>query len=216
MHDERRGQYMFDTGKKTKIGEIVLIGLVVMIYIGLGYLRINPPVALFEPINLKMTEKYNPSQKDVLKYPIETLTTEEYIKRCVIETFGETNKQGEPKLSQVGDGNNHHAIYIQMDAYDGTFDLQRQAQEESVKLYKKLYTLYPEKYSKELFGIVVYCEVPQDNGATTDCEIMFTWFDEKTLAALNLDALAPENLPDQVYRYYDSPSFENHQNIQKD
>ena len=99
---------------------------------------------------------------------------------------------------------NNHGIYIYIGLYRTRDELDAAALNATVELYKALYTLYPEKFRDTLFGIVVYGTTVNSKGKETDSiEAMFSWYDKRTVEALDINNLTVNNFADTVYRFYD-------------
>lgn len=131
------------------------------------------------------------------------LSIEDYAKYCTDKTFGAHAYKDRSCFSQVNFMHNNYTVYINIGTHKSRDDLNSAAVNASVELYKALYTIYPEKFGNTLFGVYISGSYVNDKGNTTESdEVMFSWFDEKTLKSTDINSLTSDNLQDVVYRYY--------------
>jgi hypothetical protein len=142
------------------------------------------------------------------------LTVNEYVNLCVDQTFGKKNNIDKPFLSSIRFTNNCQLIHINIGYYVNSEQLKAAAINASVELYKSLYTLYPEKFGHTVFGITVSGRTINKKGTDTDIEeAAVSWYDDKTLKALDINKLTVDNFKNTVYRFYD---YQNMAGIQRD
>ncbi|MDR5587079.1 MULTISPECIES: hypothetical protein [Clostridium] len=157
------------------------------------------------------SDNFTFSKNDCTPTDYSKLTINQYVSTCVTETFG---KKDNPYLSRILFSNNSYTIYINIGFYRNSDELKAAAINASVELYKSLYTLYPEKFGHTLFGIVVSGDTINKKGDTTHIdEAAVSWYNEKTLEALDINNLTVNNFKDTVYRFYD---YQNQRGIQRD
>lgn len=134
---------------------------------------------------------------------LNTLSIEDYAKYCTDKTFGAHAYHDRSCFGHVNFMHNNYTVYINIGTHRNRDDLNAAAVNASVELYKALYTLCPEKFGNTLFGVYISGSYIDKNGNETESdEVMFSWFDEKTLKSTDINSLNSDNLQDAVYRYY--------------